>query len=93
VLVVSLAYRRVSTTVDELSTHVDVARIASSMLANADDVLNTTASVTRTVHQLGLKGLDASMFSKPFLVRLLNSTTHTLEGVNRLVQRPTITVG
>lgn len=63
------------------------------MIRNVDTILNTSAQIAGTVHKLGLKGLDASMFSKPYLTQMLNTTTNLLHDVHKVAEHPSIQIG
>lgn len=93
VLIISLAYRRFSVTMQGVSDHVDVISTTSNVIRNVDGIINSTAQVAAIVHQLGLKGIDASYFSKPFLTRLLNTTTMIAEDTHRVLEHPKISIG
>jgi len=93
VVAASILFRRVNDTLSSVDDAVSFHRSAASMIRNVDSLLNTSAQIAGTVHKLGLKGLDASMFSTPYLTQMLNTTTNLLHDVHRVAEHPSIQIG
>ena len=89
----AILLNRVNNTISSIDDAVGLAPVASNAIRNIDVLLNNSAAISDTVHRLGLKGLDASVFSQPFLTRILNSTTALVEDVHRVAEHPQIQIG
>lgn len=92
-IVVSLSYRRLNAVVGSIDQSVSFTRSASNMIANVDTLLNNSASIARIAHDLGLRGIDASIFSKPFLTKMLNTTDKIFDDAHALLEHPSIKLG
>lgn len=66
---------------------------ATSMIRNVDSLLNSSAALAATVHKLGVKSLEATTFSTPFLNQMLNTTASVLTDIHRVVEHPIIQIG
>ena len=84
---------RINSTISSVDNAVSLHRSASSMITNLDNLLNTSTHIADTIHELGIKGLDASVFSRPYLTQMLNSTTDLLQDVHRVAENPSIKIG
>jgi hypothetical protein len=93
VVAAAILFRRVNDTISSVDGAVSFHRSATNMIRNVDTLLNTSAQIAGTVHKLGLKGLDASMFSSPYLTQMLNTTTNLLHDVHRVAEHPSIQIG
>jgi len=85
--------RRIDQSVSNVDNAVSFHESTTKMIKNVDTILGTSAQIADTVQKLGIKGLDASMFSKPFLTRILNTTTNLLDDVHRVAEHPSISIG
>jgi hypothetical protein len=92
-LIVVLSYRRFNDTVAAIDGAVNLHQATSGMIQNAGQILNSSAQIAGIVHELGLKGIDASYFSRPFLTRLLNTTAAIADDAHRVLERPRISIG
>jgi archaellum component FlaF (FlaF/FlaG flagellin family) len=93
IVVVSVLFRRVDNTITTIDAAVSFHNSAKSMIRNVDTLLNTSAHLATTLHKIGLKGLDATMFSRPYLTHMLNTTTNVLNDVHSVVKNPSIRIG
>jgi hypothetical protein len=93
IVTAAILLRRVNDTISTVDNAVSFHRSATNMIRNVDTLLNTSAQIAGTVHKLGLKGLDASMFSEPYLTQMLNTTTNLLHDVHRVAANPSIQIG
>lgn len=85
--------RRIDQSVSNVDNAVSFHESTTKMIKNVDTILGTSAQIADTVQKLGIKGLDASMFSKPFLTRILNTTTNLLDDFHRVAEHPSISIG
>jgi hypothetical protein len=92
-VVLGIATHRVGNAVASVDRAVSLHSTASSMLKNVDHMLNSSAAVMETAHQLGLKTFDAAIFSQPHLAQMLNSSNNILQDMHRIAEHPSITVG
>ena len=83
VVTAAVLMSRVQNTIDAVDDAVGFAPSAVNAIRNIDTLLNRSAQLAETAHRLGLKGLDASMFSQPYLTRILNSSTTLVESTSR----------
>ena len=88
-----ILFRRIDTTISTIDSAVSIHASATNMIRNVDTILNTSARIAGTVHDLGLKGLDASVFSRPYLAQMLNTTNNLLQDVHRVAEHPSIHIG
>jgi predicted PurR-regulated permease PerM len=93
IVTAAVLMHRVNNTINSIDNAVGFHSKATNALRNIDTLLNRSAAISETVHRLGIKGLDASMFSQPYLVRMLNSTTSLVEDVHRVAENPHIQLG
>lgn len=93
VVAVAILFRRVNDTMSSVDGAVSFHRSASNIIRNVDTLLNTSAQIAGTVHHLGLKGLDASIFSAPYLTEMLNTTTNLIQDVHHVIEHPSIQIG
>lgn len=92
-IVIAVVFHRVSGTFASIDSSVSLHATTANMLRSADRILNTSSEIAAVVHQLGLKGIDASLFSKPFLTHMLNTTDALLSDVHRVAEHPQIQIG
>ena len=92
-MVLVVVATRVNSTIDSIDSTVSLQDSASSMIDNLDVLLNTSTQIASTVHELGIKGLDASVFSKPYLTKMLNSSTLLVEDMHQVARNPTFKIG
>ena len=92
-LIVVLSYNRFNAAVTAVDGAVNLHTSTASMVTNVGSILNSSAQIANIVHELGLKGIDASYFSKPFLTRLLNTTTMIADDAHRVLEHPKISIG
>ena len=85
------------TRIDRSITTIDGAvsfhKSATSMIRNVDSLLNSSAALAETVHKLGVKSLEATTFSTPFLTDMLNTTASVLNDIHRVVEHPIVKLG
>jgi hypothetical protein len=93
VIIVALGYRRVNAALESVDGAVSIHDSATSAIRNVNSILNSSAQIANVVHTLGLKGIDASVFSKPFLTHLLNTTDKIFDDTHNLLERPQIKFG
>lgn len=92
-LIVVLSYRRIDAVVSSIDGAVGIHQATTSMIRNVDSILNSSAAIAGVVHKLGLTGIDASVFSKPFLTRLLNTTASIADDAHAILDHPKISIG
>ena len=90
VVVVTLVFVRVQSTVDRVNAVVPITDSLASSIGNIDSILNSTAKLAVSVEKLGGLTLDTSMFAKPRLEAALNLSTNTLRSIDRLASHPTL---
>lgn len=93
VVTAAVLISRVQNTINSVDNAVGLAPSAVNAIRNIDTLLNRSAQLADTAHRLGVKGLDATMFSKPYLTRILNSSTTLIESTSRLAAHPHIAIG
>lgn len=93
VVVASVLFARVDRTISSIDSAVSFHSSATSMIRNVNTLLNTSANLAATLHKIGIKGLDATMFSRPYLTHMLNTTTNVLNDVHSVVKNPSIRIG
>jgi len=93
IVVVALVYQRMEHTFSTVNRAVGFHASASNMIKNVDSLLNSSAMLAATAKQLGLKGLDASLLSAPYLTSMLNHTTGILTDLHNLAEHPQIHIG
>lgn len=87
------AFSRITSTVRSIDDAVSIGHSAANMIKNVDSLLNTSTKIATVVEELGIRGIDASIFSKPYLTRVLNTTTLLLDDVHRVAEHPQIQIG
>jgi len=92
-LIVVLGYSRVNATMQNIDSAVGLHEATIGMIGNAKSILNSTAKIADVVHTLGLHGLDARVFAKPFLTRLLNTSTLIADDLHTVLEHPRISIG
>lgn len=90
IVFVVLFYIQVNTAVKSIDSAVSLKSRTVNIIRNVDRILNKSADITELVNDLGGLSLSAAMFSRPYLTRVLNTTTNAMEDVHRLVERPVI---
>lgn len=93
IVVVALLYRRMEDTFTTVDRAVNFHASASNMIKNVDSLLNSSATLAATAKQLGIKGLDASLLSAPYLTSMLNHTTGIVKDLHNLAEHPQIHIG
>lgn len=90
IVFVCLFYMQLTEAVDSIDKAASIRTRTVNMIKNADMILDKSAQLTDVVNQLGGISLNAAMFSKPYLTRVLNSTTNTIDDLHSLMEKPTI---
>ena len=93
VVAVAVLMAKVQDTINSVDSAVGLTPSAVNAIRNIDTLLNRSAQLADTAHRLGVQGLDASLFSKPYLTRILNSSTALVESTSRLAAHPHIAIG
>tara|TARA_B110000444_G_scaffold43410_1_gene39309 strand:- start:115 stop:639 length:525 start_codon:yes stop_codon:yes gene_type:complete len=93
VLLMSLTFRRIHATVNAVDSTISLTDSTVTGIRNFNTILNSTASLAEIVHQLGLKSIDASIFSKPHLIKMLNNSDLLIDHVQHLLDHPEIKIG
>jgi len=93
VVFAALGARRLNRAVAVIDASADLESTLTRSILNVDSLLNSSALIAKTAHELGLHGLDASIFARPFLTRILNTTTSIADDAHKLLVKPQINFG
>lgn len=93
VVFVALGARRLNRAVEVIDASAGLESTLTRSIRNVDSLLNSSARIAETAHELGLHGLDASIFARPFLSHILNTTTSIADDAHHLLLKPEIHFG
>jgi len=84
---------RLNRSIEAIDGAVSLHTSAASMIKNVDRILNSSAHIASSVNKLGLKGIEATQFSQPYLSMILNTTVDMLTDIHKVVEHPSIQIG
>lgn len=91
--VVVVVFQKLESGIKTIDASVDLTSTASSMLANMNSMLASSASLAHSADKLGLKAINLTYILGPFTSKAMNKTEHILEQVDRLTNHPTFSLG
>lgn len=91
--VIIVVFQRLDGGIKTIDATVDLTSTASSMLANVNSVLASSASLAKSADTLGLRAINWTYVLGPFTTQVMNKTEEILDQVGTLTSHPTISLG